>query len=60
MTPPRQIISTDTNDIMKPGYVVEVDHETADECGAFEETAITEQDAIDSNIDLVEDDDGAE
>lgn len=60
MMPPRTILSTDTADIMKPGHVVEVDHETADAFGAFEETAISEEDADESTIDLPEADDGAE
>lgn len=60
MIPPRQILSTDPSDIMKPGHVVEVDHDTADAFGAFEEDAITEEDAIESSIDLTEGTDGAE
>lgn len=51
MTPPRQIRSTDPADIMRPGYVVEVDHDLAEQLGAFVEDAISLDDATDSDID---------
>ncbi|GAN80394.1 hypothetical protein [Acidocella aminolytica] len=54
MTSPRQIRSTDPADMMKPGYVVEIDHDLADELGAFVEDAISLEDAIESDIDVEE------
>ncbi|MGE4482988.1 MAG: hypothetical protein AB7D48_14450 [Acidocella sp.] len=58
MNPPRQLRSTDPADIMRPGYVVEIDHDLADQLGAFVEDAISLDDAIDSDIDIEEQDDG--
>ncbi|WP_427980489.1 hypothetical protein [Acidocella sp.] len=43
---------------MRPGYVVEIDHDLADQLGAFVEDAISLDDAIDSDIDIEEQDDG--
>lgn len=54
MNPPRQIRSTDPADIMRPGFVVEIDHDLADELGAFIEDAISLEDAIESDIDVEE------
>ncbi|GBQ23420.1 MAG: hypothetical protein PHI71_16675 [Acidiphilium sp.] len=54
MNPPRQIRSTDPADIMRPGFVVEIDHDLADELGAFVEDAISLEDAIESDIDVEE------
>jgi hypothetical protein len=54
MTSPRQIRSTDPADMMKPGYVVEIDHDLADELGAFVEDAISLEEAIESDIDVEE------
>lgn len=54
MNPPRQIRSTDPDDIMRPGFVVEIDHDLADELGAFIEDAISLVDAIESDIDVEE------
>jgi hypothetical protein len=34
-----------------PGHVIEVDQDEADELGAFEETALTEEEALESVID---------
>jgi hypothetical protein len=44
------IISQSMADFGTPGVVIEVDPEEAEAWGAFEETAITEQDAIDSDF----------
>jgi len=45
-------ISTNLNDFFTPGVVVEVSPEEAEEMGCFEETAISEEDAIEANYDL--------
>jgi hypothetical protein len=42
------------DDITTPGVIVEVDAGTAEELGAFEESALTENEAWDSNADLAE------
>ena len=44
------IISTNMAHFGLPGVVVELDPDEAEAWGAFEETAITEQDAIDSDF----------
>jgi hypothetical protein len=41
-------------DALTPGYQVEFDPEEADQAGAFVEDALSEQDAAESCIDLVE------
>lgn len=41
-------------DALTPGYPVEFDPEEADQAGAFVEDALSEQDAAESCIDLVE------
>lgn len=45
------IISQSMTDFGTPGVIIELDPEEAEAWGAFEETAITEQDAIDSELD---------
>lgn len=45
------IISQSMTDFGTRGVIVELDPEEAEAWGAFEETAITEQDAIDSELD---------
>lgn len=40
-------------DAMTPGLLVEFDPDEAERAGAFVEDALTEQDAADSDIDLV-------
>ena len=45
------IISQSMRDFGTPGVIIELDPEEAEAWGAFEETAITEQDAIDSELD---------
>lgn len=54
MTPPKHppIITTDLNQLETPGVVVEVDPETAADLGAFEDTAVTEDEAWEANADL--------
>lgn len=49
--PDLQILSTAYDDLLKPGYVIEVDQDEAEELGAFEETALTLADAIDASLD---------
>ncbi len=51
MTNPEFILSTSMADFGLPGVIVEVDPEEAEAWGAFDEIAITEQDAIESAID---------
>ncbi|WP_247882362.1 hypothetical protein [Azospirillum sp. TSA2s] len=46
------ILSTSLSDFGTPGVVVEVDPDEAEALGAFEETALTEADAWESNADL--------
>lgn len=41
-------------DALTPGYQVEFDPDEADQVGAFVEEALSEQDAMESAIDLVE------
>ena len=47
----KPIISSNLEDLDTPGVMVEVDPEEADLLGAFEETALSEEDAWLSNID---------
>lgn len=49
--PSKPVISRNMDNFTVPGVVIEVDPMEAEAWGAFEETAITEQDAIDSEID---------
>ena len=46
------LLSDDIADLLVPGVVVEVDAAEAESLGAFEETALTEAEAWDSNADL--------
>ncbi len=46
------LLSDDPADMMVPGVMVEVDAAEAERLGAFEETALTESDAWESNADL--------
>ena len=48
-------ISRDMSDAMLPGVAVEMSEHEAERFGAFEETAISPEDADDANLDLVED-----
>lgn len=48
------ILSTSLSDFGTPGVVVEVDPDEAEALGAFEETALTEAAAWESNADLGE------
>ncbi len=48
------IYSQDLNDLEIPGVIVCVDPETAEDMGAFEETALSEADAWESNCDQEE------
>jgi hypothetical protein len=41
------------SDVMTPGYQAEFDPDEAEEAGAFIEDALSEKDALDSDIDLV-------
>jgi type IV secretion system protein VirB1 len=50
------VISTNIDDILIPGVQVELTAEEAEQLGAFEETALSEQDAWESNCDLVSED----
>jgi type IV secretion system protein VirB1 len=50
------VISTNIDDILIPGVQVELTAEEAEALGAFEETALSEQDAWESNCDLVSED----
>jgi hypothetical protein len=42
-------------DLLIPGYSVEFDPDEAEQAGAFQEDALSEQDAADSCFDLVDD-----
>ncbi|AWK88634.1 hypothetical protein DEW08_21065 [Azospirillum thermophilum] len=46
------ILSTSLSDLGTPGVVVEVDPDEAEALGAFEETALSETDAWESQADL--------
>lgn len=41
-------------DILTPGYAAEFDLDEADQAGAFQEDALSEQDAAESCLDLVD------
>jgi hypothetical protein len=49
--PNKPVISRNMADFTVPGVVIEVDPIEAETWGAFEENALNEQDAIDSEID---------
>lgn len=51
----QEIVNEKLNDAQTPGANVEFDPEEADLAGAFEEDSISEQDALESNIDQVSD-----
>ena len=46
------VISTNLDDLLVPGVVVELDAHEAEDLGAFEETALTEAEAWEANADL--------
>ena len=46
------LVTTDIKKSNLPGVVVEVDNEQAENMGAFNETALTRDDAWEANIDL--------
>ena len=48
-------ISRDMSDVMIPGVAVEMSEHEAARFGAFEETAVSPEDADDANLDLIED-----
>jgi hypothetical protein len=48
---PSFVISYDINDFCLPGVAVEVDAQSAEELGAFEETALSEEAAAAANQD---------
>lgn len=45
------MLSDDMTDFMTPGVVIVVDAEEAESLGAFKETALSEEDAWESNFD---------
>jgi hypothetical protein len=49
------VLADKLNDAMTPGFEVEFDPEEAERAGAFQEDALTEADALDSCIDLPDD-----
>lgn len=49
---PDPVHSSNIDDAELPGVVVELDHETAEREGAFEETALTPEEAWEANADL--------
>jgi hypothetical protein len=51
----QEIVNEKLNDAQTPGANVEFDPDEADLAGAFEEDSISEQDALESNIDQVSD-----
>ena len=52
MDPKKPIISRDLADLMRPGFVVEIDPVDVDQLGLVEETALDEADAWESNADV--------
>lgn len=46
------VISRNLEDLDTPGVIVEVDPEEAEDLGAFLETALSAEDAWESNVDL--------
>ena len=52
------LLSDDLADLLVPGVMVEVDAAEAESLGAFEETALTEAEAWESNADLGTDEAG--
>ena len=49
------ILSNRLEDLDTPGVLVAVDPDEAESLGAFEETALSEEDAWESNLDMGED-----
>jgi len=49
-----EVVREKLTDAMTPGYQAEFDPEEADRAGAFVEEALTEQDAAESDIDLID------
>lgn len=47
-----RVLSNNLDDALTPGVMVEVDPAEAEALGAFEETALSEQDAWEANADL--------
>jgi len=58
--PQAPIVSSSLDDLLTPGVMVEIDVDVADAYGAFEESALDEADAWDSNGDLNPEDAGHE
>ena len=50
--PDKPVISRNMADFTVPGVVIEVDPIEAEAWGAFEETALTAEDALESQLDL--------
>lgn len=48
------LIAEKLDDALTPGYQVEFDPGEAEEAGAFREDALSEEDAAESNIDLID------
>lgn len=48
------VLAEKLNDAMTPGFEVEFDPEEAERAGAFQEDALSEADALDSCIDLTD------
>jgi len=46
------VVAAKLTDAMTPGAVIEFDPLEAEQAGAFEETALSEEDALDSTLDL--------
>lgn len=53
------VVSRSLGDLTSPGVVVEVDAEQAEQLGAFEEDALTAEDAWEANADLGAEEDRA-
>lgn len=49
----REVLEQKLIDVMTPGAVIEFDPDEAEQAGAFVETALTEQEAFDSAMDLI-------
>lgn len=50
--PNMPIISRDLGDLMRPGVMVEIDRADIERLGLIEETALSEEDAWESNADV--------
>jgi len=51
LQPPTPLVSSSLEDLLIPGVMVEVDPDVADDLGAFEEHALSEAEAWESNGD---------